>query len=80
MKCGFPHFTMKVITVDFFYKVSNTSAATTIRENEKVPANNYLNILQSASPIFSLMHLVGQSENSIILDAAFMTVMEGSFT
>jgi hypothetical protein len=80
MKCGFPHFTLKVITADFFCKLSSTFAATTIREKEKLPANNTLTIVQSASPIFSVMRLVGQNEKSIILDTAFMTVMEGSFT
>jgi hypothetical protein len=80
MKSGFPHFTLKVITADFFCKLSSNSAATTIREIDQVPENNTLTIVQSASPIFSVMRLVGQHEKSIILDTTFMTVMEGSFT
>jgi len=80
MKCGFPHFTPKVVTVDFFYKLSNRSAANKIRENEKVPANNLLTIVHSASQILSVMSLVVQNEKSINLDTAFLTVMDGSFT
>jgi len=80
MKCGFPHFILKVVTVDLFYKLSNTSAANKIRENEKVPANNPLTIVRPASPVLSVMRLVGQNEKSINLDTAFLTVMEGLFT
>ena len=71
MKCGFPHFASKVVTADFFYKISTTSAAATIRENGKVAVNNPLTIVQSASPVFSVMRLVGQIEKSINLDTAF---------
>jgi len=79
MKCGFPHFTLKVVTVDFFHKLSNTSAVNKIRENEKVPENNPLTIVHSASPILTVMRLVVQNEKSLNLDTAFSTVMEGSF-
>jgi hypothetical protein len=80
MKCGFLHFRLKVVTAYFFYKLSNTFAAVTIRENETVPENNPLIVVKSASPIFSVMLLVGQNEKNINLDTAFLTVMEGSFT
>jgi hypothetical protein len=81
MKCGFPHFTLKAVTADSFYKLSHTSAATTtIRENEKVPANNPLTVVQSGSPFISVMRLVGKKEKNINLDTAFLTVMESSFT
>jgi hypothetical protein len=35
VKCGFLHFTLKDVTADFFYKLSNTSAATMIRKKRK---------------------------------------------
>jgi heme/copper-type cytochrome/quinol oxidase subunit 2 len=76
---GFPHFTLKFVTVDFFYKLSNTSAANKIRENEKVPANNPLTIVHSVSPILSVIRLVVQNEKSTNSDSAFSTVTEGSF-
>jgi hypothetical protein len=79
MKCGFHHFTLIDVTADFFYKLSNTSDATTIRENERVPAINPLINVQSVSPVFSVMCLVGQNEKSVNLDTDFLTVMEGSF-
>jgi hypothetical protein len=80
VKCGFLQFTLKDVTADFFYKLSNTSAATMIRENEKVPTNNLVIISQSASPIYSVMRVVGQNEKSTNLDTDFLTEMEGSFT
>jgi len=71
---------LKVVPADFFYKLPSISAATTIHKNDKVPANNPLTIVQSASTIFSVMLLVGQNEKSVNLNTAFLTVMEGSFT
>jgi len=71
---------LKVVPADFFYKLPSTSAATKIHENYKVPANNPLTIVQSASTIFPVMLLVGQKEKSVNLNTAFLTIMEGSFT